>query len=359
MGSTSENPTSNDQDARVWLVRAGRQGEDDDANLEKGLAIIGWQEVQDLTGVMGKEEVQDRLRAWHQDPHITAVSQLTAFTVGMQIDDIVALPLKTRPGQIALGRVAGQYEYQEVDGIKRHTRRVHWIRTDVPRSYFGQDLLYSLGSLLTICRIQRNEAGRRIATMLEGGKDPEIRESERTPKSNVAHEGDAADDSALPNINDVAHQQILDHIRLNFSGHDLARLVEGVLKAEGYFTHLSTPGPDGGVDILAGQGTVGFDPPRICVQVKATEGAADVNVLRSLQGTLATFNADQGLLVSWGGFTSSTRREARQSFFKVRLWDANDLIHAVYQSYERLSEQIRADIPLERVWTLVRDDEGS
>ena len=358
MEPTSQNETINDSTARVWLVRAGRQGEDDDANLENGLAIIGWQDVPDLTGTSDKDEVRERVRQRFPEPPPNAVTQLTSFAVSMQVNDIVALPLKTRPGLIALGRVTGPYSYKDVDGIERHTRPVDWIRTDVPRSDFGQDLLYSLGSLLTICRIQRNEADRRIAAMLNESRDPDIRPSIEIPKHQEADESDAVDDSGPPNINDVAHQQVLDHIRLNFPGHELARLVEGVLKAEGYFTQLSTPGPDGGVDILAGQGPVGFGPPRICVQVKATEGATDVNVLRSLQGTLSNFNADQGLLVSWGGFTSASRREARQSFFKVRLWDANDLVHAVYGNYERLTEQIRAEIPLERVWTLVRDEDS-
>ena len=142
-------------------------------------------------------------------------------------NDIVALPLKTRPGRVALGRVKGSYKYQDVNDFKRHTRPVDWIRKEVPRSDFGQDLLYSLGSLLTICRIQRNDADRRISAMLDGNRDPGIGKSEGIPKSYVAHEGDAVDDSEPPSINDVAHQQVLDHIRLNFSAHELARLVEG------------------------------------------------------------------------------------------------------------------------------------
>ena len=33
----------------VWLVRAGQHGEREEATLEKGLAIIGWEELPDLT----------------------------------------------------------------------------------------------------------------------------------------------------------------------------------------------------------------------------------------------------------------------------------------------------------------------
>ena len=58
----------------------------------------------------------------------------------------------------------------------------------------------------------------------------------------------------------------------------------------------------------------------------------------------------------WGGFTRALEREARQSFFKVRLWRADNLVSAIYRTYEQLPEQIQAEIALERIWTLVRDD---
>ena len=56
--------------------------------------------------------------------------------------------------------------------------------------------------------------------------------------------------------------------------------------------------------------------------------------------------ADKGLL----------EREARQSFFAVRLWGAGDLVGAICRNYEQLLKQIQNDIPLETMWTLVRDD---
>jgi len=35
----------------VWLIRAGKHGEDEDAALESGYAIIGWREMPDISGV--------------------------------------------------------------------------------------------------------------------------------------------------------------------------------------------------------------------------------------------------------------------------------------------------------------------
>lgn len=101
------------------------------------------------------------------------------------------------------------------------------------------------------------------------------------------------------------------------------------------------------------------DEPSLCVQVKSSSESSDVNVFRALKGTMQTFSARQGLLVSWGGFTRATKAEARQSFFGVRLWSANELVEAIYRSYERLPEEIQAELPLKRVWTLVLEDLGT
>ena len=73
----------------------------------------------------------------------------------------------------------------------------------------------------------------------------------------------------LSSLQEYALGQIREHVERNFHGHALSDLVAAVLEAEGYKVSVSSPGPDGGVDILAGKGPMGFDSPRICVQVKS------------------------------------------------------------------------------------------
>ena len=324
--------------SQVWLARAGRTGEDEAVALELGLAIIGFNDIPDLTDVSDSKAVLDRV--WQASPGETAnrnrnrASQLNAFRLRMQEGDIVALPLKTRPGRVALGRVTGPYRYRSIDGVTRHTRPVKWMAPDLLRSAFGQDLLYSLGAFLTVCRIERNDAQRRMAAILNGSRDPGIEAAEKVPGPTDAAEELESDIQPTFDVAQTARDQILEHIRSRFPGHEFARLVEAVLQAEGYFTQRSPAGPDGGVDILAGRGSLGFEGPKLCVQVKATAGPVDVTVLRSLVGTMQSFSADQGLLVSWGGFTRDLEREARQSFFSVRLWHADDLVKGVCLNYD-------------------------
>src|SRR5690606_35104705 len=130
-------------------------------------------------------------------------------------------------------------------------------------------------------------------------------------------------------VEEYARDQIVKYIARDFAGHNLTRLVEAILKAQGYVTRRSDPGPDGGVDILAGSGPLGLDNPQLAVQVKSSSNQIDVSVLRELQGVMHNFGAKQGLLVSWGGFTNRALQESRKLFFSMRLLDQGGLLDEV------------------------------
>jgi restriction system protein len=337
-----------------WMVRGDKFGQYYSLALERGFAYHA-SSVPDLSKVTSREAIMELIRETHPQAKEAQArnwaAQLFAFAYRIKEGDLVAMPLRRAP-QIAIGRVKGPYDYRSDLGDIHHTRPVEWIEEDIPRTIFGQDLLYSLGAYMTVCQIQRNNAEARVIEILKGHKDPNLTDMKKT----LAGE-DETEDAAPTDVEQLARDQILAHLEQNFKGHELARLVEAVLKAEGYVTKLSPHGPDGGVDVLAGRGTLGLEGPRLCVQVKSSQSSADVNVLRALQGSMATFKADQGLLVSWGGFTKSVETEARLSFFTVRLWDANDLMEATLKNYERLSEELRNELPLKRIWALVIEEQ--
>jgi restriction system protein len=337
----------------IWLVRAGEHGEHEEAAIQKGLAVIGWDDLPDLSKVKTREELARLMRETYPDESpkrlINWTGQVWAFRDRIQVNDMVVLPLKTRSA-IAIGQVIGPYQYisDEKDGY--HSRSVKWLKTDFPRSpsLFGQDLLYSLGAFMTVCQIQRNNAEKRIRAIVEG-------KAVAVP-SDVSTSESPEDETNLPaDIALYAEDRIRDHIEQKFKGHGLARLVDAVLKATGYTTIVSPPGPDGGVDIVAGRGPMGFDPPRLCVQVKSSSCPVNVEILQRLHGSMKKVSADQALLVSWGGFNSKVPTEARDQFFSVRLWDSGDLIQAVLDNYENLSPEIQAELPLKRVWVLVQN----
>ncbi|MCP4584186.1 MAG: hypothetical protein GY839_21445 [candidate division Zixibacteria bacterium] len=123
-----------------------------------------------------------------------------------------------------------------------------------------------------------------------------------------------------------------------------------------YARVAGNPGADKGVDILASPGSLGFGTPKICVRVKSGEIPIDRPTLDQLIGTLQNFQVEQGILVSWAGFKTSVDKEKPTQFFKVRLWDRDDLIDQIIAHYDKLDDEIRADLPLKRIWTVALDE---
>jgi restriction system protein len=103
---------------------------------------------------------------------------------------------------------------------------------------------------------------------------------------------------------------------------------------------------------VAGKGSLGFDPPRLVVQVKSQDTPVDVGVLRELQAVMRQFSAQQGLLVAWGGVTKALSKEAQRLFFEIRIWDAGEVVKELQQNYEHLADEFQADLPLKRIWVL-------
>ncbi len=115
---------------KASMVRAGRQGEREEDALRHGWAIAGWPEMDDLnacaTGGSCTPQSARRIRT---------------------------VPPPSSPTGLVSSGGCGTV----------------WA---TPRSAIEQDLLYSLGSLLTICSLRRNGAARRIAASAETGTDP-------------------------------------------------------------------------------------------------------------------------------------------------------------------------------------------
>ena len=328
----------------LWLVRAGQHGEQEQDALAKKVVTIGWNEFDDLSKIKSKEELTELYSKINPDSKKKSVTnqvgQILRFVREIKKGDLVALPLKMQSG-IAIGKVESDYEYKKVAPNIKHIRHVKWIKI-IPRSAFDQDILYSLGAFMTVCKIERNDGENRVKQLLKGDLVPA--ERSETDGENVI------------DTEEFAKDQITKHINARFKGHGLARLVDAILKAQNYITKQSAPGPDGGVDILAAAGPLGFDKPRVCVQVKSSSSPVDVKVLRELQGVMQKVRAEQGLLVAWGGFTSNTIVESRDAFFSIRLWDQGDLLEEIFRYYDRFDDELRAELPLKKMWGLIIEE---
>jgi restriction system protein len=347
---------------RAWLVRAGRLGEREALALQDGLAVIGWSELPDLSDRTTRESLMGLLQQTYPDAShkrlLNWQAQLWAFLHTISDGDLVVLPLKTASA-VAIGEVAGGYRYRpDLPPDARHTRPVKWLRPDLPRTAFSQDLLYSLGAFLTVCEVKRHDAVRRLDTLARTGHDPGWADVAAT--SGMARGGDEAPSDEVATSIDVqryAADQISARIAERFTGHGLARLIEAIFVARGMVTWRAPEGPDGGIDVLVGSGPLGMDSPRICVQVKSSSSAVSVGVVRELQGVLGRLNADQGLLVAWGGLNQAAEREIRQQFFQVRVWAADDVLRELTAVYDKLPGEIQAELPLKQIWALADEEE--
>lgn len=333
----------------VWVVRAGRYGQREDFALEKNVVLIGWDELPDLSQLEW-DDLKDLLSENYPEENARTIGkwagQAWNFTNEIHKEDLAVLPLKST-STIAIGEVKGDYEYIESnpEGAK-HTIPVRWIETEIPRARFDDDILASFGAYLTVYQPRADDVESRIRRQLNG---TESGDDEEEPT-------DGQGQAEFAGIETQANDQIRKHIDRRFRSHNFAYLVAALLQAKGYRVHPSDPGPDGGVDIIAGKGPMGLDSPRLVVQVKSGLVTADINMVRELNGIIEKFGAEYGLFVSWGGFERTVLREIPKRFFKVRLWDSNDVIAELQKNYESLPEEYQTALPLKRVWALAVEE---
>lgn len=342
----------------IWLTRAGSHGEYEQKFIQENRVYVTWADLDvDLSKLKQRSELSAVMTQLYPDTKPKAilnwVSQVWPFAHDMKLGDLVVLPLKSQP-VIYIGEITGDYQAApEGPNPFFHWRTVKWIGEGVPRTHFGKDLLFSFGAFLTICRIQRNNAEQRIAAMRANGWKAET----LTATTKVAAQADdlAAADADLE---ELARDQIAALISARFKGHGLTRLVEGILKAQGYTTYRSPEGADGGADILAGSGPLGFAAPRLCVEVKSEDSLIGREPVDKLLGAMTKFNADQGLFVAWGGFKGNVQKELATQFFRLRLWTQKDLLEQLFEFYERLEEDLKAELPFKRVWMVAAQDDA-
>lgn len=346
----------------LWLNRSGRHCEHESRFLDEGRIYFTFDGLdRDLSHIATRDDVQALLEevAPNASPGKRRQNggQMWAFVTKMAKGDWVAVPSKRKT--IHIGEITGDYTFDpNAQNPYYHSRTVNWIEQDVPRTNFDQDILNSLGAFTTVCEIKRNDAENRVRAM----QTNDWKSTGAKPRliTNGEDEQEATDESTTLDIDleQVARDQIARQVYAQYASHGLEDLVEAILRAQGFTTHHGGKGPDGGIDILAAPDTLGFGHPRICVQVKSQTSPLERPVLDQLVGTMQHVGADQGLLVCWGGFKKTVLHEVPRLFFTVRLWDQNDLLDQFLAVYDRLDEEMQAELPLKRVWAMTTAESG-
>jgi restriction system protein len=160
----------------------------------------------------------------------------------------------------------------------------------------------------------------------------------------------AAEDDEIEVLQDT-EQRAMEFLqdRLNkLSWDEMQELVAGLLRAMGYKTRVSPPGPDRGKDIVASPDGFGFESPRIVIEVKHRKGAMGAPDVRAFAGGLR--HRDNGLYVSTGGFSREARYEADRANHPLTLIDSGDLGKAILDHYDRMDLETRTLLPLKKIY---------
>jgi len=344
----------------VWMIRAGSHGEYELKFIQEGRVYVTSYKLNvNLGKLANRSELTKAMTQRYPDTKPKAivnwVSQIWPFAHEIAKQDLVVLPLKTQRA-IQIGEITGDYHFEPDGQIQFfHWRPVKWIGEAIPRANFGKDLLNTFGAFMTICRVQRNNAEARITAMRENGWKPESVAA--VTKASAFSSVESSSETEDIDLEEAAQDQIAQLITARFKGHGLTRLVEGILKAQGYITYRSAEGADGGADILAGAGPLGFGAPRLCVEVKSESSPIDRPTVDKLLGAVTKFGAQEGLFVSWSGFKTNVQKELAASFFRVRLWTQKELLEALFAHYDNLDEDLKAELPLKRIWTVATQEE--
>jgi len=211
------------------LVRGGSEGEHEEKFLSESRVYVTWEGLNvdlkklDWDGLLKKlQEIYDdagkgRITNW--------ASQLYPFAHEMKKGDWVVMPRKGK-SVIAIAEIEGEYQHNpKGEDPYFHYRPVKWIKTDIPKSNFDQDVLYSFGAFMTICRLQRNDAEARVRAMAANGWKP-------TSTGPVVYDKSTATDVVTEqslDIEQIARDSISKRIIARFKGHAMERLVEAVL----------------------------------------------------------------------------------------------------------------------------------
>ena len=319
----------------AWMVRAGNDNELADIVQEENVVAIGWSDMGDLSDLKTREAFKQRYREAYPEASEGRLNvnagQIYRFVREIQEGDYVLTYIKASR-EILIG-VAGPYQYREKAYLEHypHVRTVEWCSI-VSRDDFGVRARNSMGSTLTVFNLDDYlEQIHRLAV----GEAPVIEEEEEeTPPF-------------YEEIKAQADELIADLIS-HLDPYDFQDLVAALLRAMGYRAVSTTPGPDRGVDIIAHPDALGFERPRIKVQVKhrtSTSGGPD------MRSFIATLRPDEnGLFVSTGGFTRDAEIEARGAREPVTLLDRDGFIRLLLEHYQELEPEYKAQVPLRKVW---------
>ena len=99
------------------MVRAGREGQEEELAIDQNVALIGWSELGELNPGMSREDLKELIKTHTNEVRPQSLAsqagQLYRFIHDVAIGDLVVLPFRTKPNHVAIGRVLDSYQYRD------------------------------------------------------------------------------------------------------------------------------------------------------------------------------------------------------------------------------------------------------
>lgn len=327
----------------MWMVRAEVQGRYFEEFKTNSIVAIGWVDVGDLSSLKTREDFSRAVTKAYPDfkpgKIINSAGQLHRFVREIKVNDRV-LTYDPSERVYLVGTIVKEYEYlPSILADDPNVRRVKWEGV-VSRDSLSIPTRNTLGSILTLFLLSP-DASKEIEEKLSAALTDILKpiQFEETEMLQV--------DDLYKDIQIKAFEFIKDKVsRLDWD--EMQELVAGLLRAMGYKTRISPSGPDRGKDIVASPDGLGFEDPRIIVEVKHRGQAMGSQDVRSFLG--GRHEGDRGLYVSTGGFSKDARYEAERARIPLTLMDIDDLVKSILDHYQNMDADTQRLVPLRKLY---------
>ncbi len=325
---------------KMWMIRAGRNASLVQDFEDKGYVAVGWIEMDDLTNVKSKADIEKI--------HIKAYPDQKAGKRRMSVGQIARFRFDIKEGDLVttynpeyriylVGEIVSDYQYiPKSPGDFNHIRKVNW-RGKVKRDFLSVRTKNTVGAIMTLFLL--SDSATQEFQLLLSGKSPIPEDTDDDKETEM--------DEIKKDVMERAFEFTKDMIQ-KLDWDEMQALVAGILRLMGYKTRVSSPGPDKGVDINASPDGLGLEQPRIRAEVKHRADAVGAPLLRSFIGGLR--QNDRGLYVSTGGFTRESRYEAERSTIPVTLIDIDELADLLIKNYDNADTETKALVPLVKLY---------
>jgi restriction system protein len=321
----------------TWMVRAGNDNELVNEFVENSLFAIGWSDIGDLSKCTNRDQIKEQYRLTYEKRKKGGVNtdsaQLHMVVNRIEVGDRV-LTYDKDAREYYVGEVKGEYEYQAAGAPTGypHTRSVDWDSDTLSRDKFSTSAQNTLGGAMTVFSLDNIQD--EIKSLLQGEPIDETEEDIEEP----------------PYIEEVESrsEELVSDIIADIDPLDFEELVAAVLRALGYTAYTTSKGGDFGVDVIAHPDALGFEDPRIKVQVKHTKSSIGNKDIGRFLGTLNA--GERGLYISTGGYTRPAQQEARAKGQNVTLLDRDDFIELLLEHYPDLDSEYKSMVPLKSVY---------